>query len=235
MVAGLADLLAPGGAIVLEMDHLLPIVEGGKFDSFRHGHFIYPSLTALLPLFARHDLAVHDAAPQSVYGGTLRLVIRAADGRRPAPGVDAVLEREQQAGLVDADRMREFGTRIGRTCAATRRLLAEASGTTGFIAAYGAPSRGTTFLNACGLTARDIAFTVDVAPAKQGRFMPVSRIPIRPVGAIAEQRPAAVLVLTWDLRDEVERTLAGYIDAGGRLVYAIPRTDVVERRGPRVG
>jgi hypothetical protein len=228
MVAGLAELLAPGGSIVLEMDHLLPIVEGGKFDSFRHGHFIYPSLSALGPLFARHGLAVRDAQPQSVYGGTLRLVLGSADGRPAPPAVDAVLAREHAAGLADPARMREFGASIRQRCADARQLLAELR-TTGLVAAYGAPSRGSTFLNACGLTARDIAFTVDVAPAKQGRYMPKSRVPIRPPSAIAEAHPGAVLVLTWDLRNEVNGILSGYVDGGGRLVYAIPKLEVVKR------
>ena len=228
-VAGLAALLGRDGTAILEMDHLLPLVEGRKFDAIRHGHYVYPSLLALRPLLERHGLRVRDAEPQPVYGGTLRVRVDARPGDAASPAVDALVRREVEAGLGDLASMRAFGAVVRSLCDATRSRLASLRAAGSPVAAYGAPSRGTTFVNVAGLTSADVAFTVDRDPAKHGRCLPGPRIPIEPVAAIAQRRPDEVLVLTWDLRDEVIDTLSGYLDAGGRLLFAIPELDVVAR------
>jgi hypothetical protein len=228
-VAGLALLLGRDGTAVLEMDHLLPLVEGRKFDAIRHGHYVYPSLLALRPLLERHGLRVRDVAAQPVYGGTLRVRVDARAGDAATPAVEDLLRREVEAGLGDLASMRAFGGVVRNLCEATRTRVATLRAAGSPVAAYGAPSRGTTFVNVAGLTAADVAFTVDRDPAKHGRCLPGPRIPIEPIAAIAERRPDEVLVLTWDLRDEVIDTLSGYLDAGGRLLFAIPELDVVAR------
>jgi hypothetical protein len=229
-VAGLADLLGQDGTAVIEMDHLLPLVEGRKFDAIRHGHYAYPSLLALRGLFERHGLRIRDAEPQPVYGGTLRVRVDGRPGASASPAVGALLRRETEAGLGDVERMRAFGAAVRDLCAETLSRVASLRAAGARVAAYGAPSRGTTFVNVAGLTAADLAFTVDRDPAKQGRCIPGPRIPIEPLAALDAHRPDELLVLTWDLRDEVIDTLSGYLDAGGRLLFAIPELDVVAGR-----
>jgi hypothetical protein len=228
-VAGLADLIGPGGTAVLEMDHLLPLVEGHKLDAIRHGHYVYPSLLAMRPLFERHGLRVRDAEPQPVYGGSVRVWVDARPGDDASPAVEALIRREVAAGLGDVERMRAFGAIVRDLCDATRAHIRALRASGARVAAYGAPSRGTTFLNVAGLGSDDLAFAADRDPSKHGRCIPGPRIPIVAVGAIAERRPDALLVLTWDLRDEVIDTLTAYLDAGGQLLFAIPELEIVTR------
>ena len=228
-VAGLAEVLGPDGTAVLEMDHLLPLVEGRKFDAIRHGHYVYPSLLAIRPLFERHGLRIRDAEPQAVYGGTLRVRVDARPDDDASPRVEALIRREVAAGLGDVERMRAFGAVVRGLCDAARLHVAGLRASGALVAAYGAPSRGTTFVNVAGLGTAELAFAADRDPAKHGRCIPGPRIPIVSVSAIAERRPDALLVLTWDLRDEVIDSLSSYLDAGGRLLFAIPELEVVSR------
>jgi hypothetical protein len=228
-VAGLAAALAPAGIAVLEMDHLLPLVEGRKFDAIRHGHYVYPSLVALRPLLGRHGLRIADAEPQDIYGGTLRVRVDRRLGEAPSPRVDAIVARETEAGLADPERMRSFGAVVRDLCELARSAVRALRADGELVAAYGAPSRGTTFVNVAGLGRDDLAFAVDRDPGKHGRAIPGPRIPILPVETLTERRPGALLVLTWDLRDEVVGSLGGYLDAGGRLVFAVPTLDIVGR------
>ena len=226
-MGGLATVLSPSGLAVVEMDHLLPLVEGRKFDAIRHGHYVYPSLLALAPLAARHGLRIREAAPQPVYGGTLRVWLDYRTEESPDPSVASLAEREREAGLADPARMTAFGATARGLADAARDEVRSIRASGAVVAAYGAPSRGTTFVNVAGLGAADLAFAADRDPAKHGRAIPGPRIPILAPAAIREERPDALLVLTWDLREEVVDSLADYLDGGGRLIFAIPALEVL--------
>ncbi len=220
-------LLVEDGRAFIETDHLLPLVETARFDAIRHGHFAYPSLAALEAVFARHGLQVTAAEPQRVYGGTLRLDL-ARPGRTPVePSVAAVRAREAAAGLTGADALAGFAGAVAARRRAIREVVTAAVGAGRTVAAYGAPSRGTTLLNACGLGRSLVAFTVDASAAKQGRAVPGVRVPILAPAALTERRVDDVLVLTWDLRAELAPVLEPLVRAGRRLIYPLPELELV--------
>ncbi len=222
-----ASLLAPGGAFVMQFDHLLPLVSLGRYDSFRHGHYTYLSLTTLRRSLERHGLEVVHASRHDVYGGVLRVVARRAEDR---PEIDAsvqtVLVAEREAGLESAAALTSLADRALENRSRLRALLAEVRRGGHTVVAYGAPSRGNTLLNYAGLTVQDLTYTVDASVAKQGRFMPGSRLPIHAPTRIADTRPDYVLILPWDLRSEIERALAFIADWGGKFVLPLPEVSI---------
>ncbi len=230
--AGIRVILRPGGVAVLEFDHLLPLVADRRFDAFRHGHFSYLGLTSARGLLERHGLAVFDVEAQPVFGGALRAFV--AHIGDPAHNVtDAVagtLAAERDVGL---SRSATYGAFAGRVAALRDELVAfltssRARGES--VVAYGAPSRGNTLLNYCGITTELVAYTVDRSPLKQGRFLPGSGLPIHDPQRILETRPAFVLILTWDIRDEVIGQLKDIGAWGGRFVVPLPRLTVLPAR-----
>jgi hypothetical protein len=225
--ASLHILLAPEGRAILEFDHLLPLFVDRRFDSIRHGHYSYLSLIALSDLLGRHSLVVLDAVGQPVYGGALRIVVGHAGAAVPAPAVEEVLAAEHAAGLTDLAAYRAFASGVDALRSQLRGYLAAARDRGELVVGYGAPSRGNTLLNASGVTAELLPFSVDRSPLKWGRRMPGSGIPIRDPAAIDEARPAAVLILTWDIRDEVIATLGHVREWGGRFVVPMPKFEVV--------
>ncbi len=203
-IAGLAALLGPDGTLVAELDHLLPTVEGLQFDAIRHGHFTYLSLTSLGAALARHGLAVADVSLQPVYGGALRAWIRrSGPDVHPTPAVAALLDRERAAGLGTAAAYARFADGVEAACREVATFLRGARGAGRTVVGYGAPSRGNTLLQSAGIGPGLLPFTVDRSPAKHGRYMAGTGIPIRPPEALREARPDAVLLLTWDIADEV--------------------------------
>ena len=222
-----AALLARGGTLVLQFDHLLPLVSMGRYDSFRHGHYTYLSLTTLRRSLERHGLAAVRASRHDVYGGVLRVVAkRAEDDPEIDPSVYAVLDDERAAGLESAVTLGYIADRAADNRSRLRAFVAGARRRGHTVVAYGAPSRGNTLLNYAGLTVQDLPYTVDVSVAKQGRFMPGSRLPIYAPARIAETRPDYVLILPWDLRTEVEQALAFISDWGGKFVLPLPEVSI---------
>jgi SAM-dependent methyltransferase len=223
LVAGLRGALQPGGHLVLEFDHVAGIVGGGQFDALRHGHFTYWSLHALEPLLERHGLRVVDVVEQPVYGGALRVVARhLVDDAVPSPAVAQVLASERTAGL---DRPEAFSAFAGRVALAVERLrgfLEDERGAGRLVAGYGAPSRGATLLNAAGVTQELLPFTVDRSPAKQGRLMPGSRVPIFGPERLRDAGVDVVLILTWDISAEVIAQLGDLRQRGTRFAVPIP-------------
>lgn len=226
-LAGVADLLASDGRAVFEFDHVLPTVVETQFDGFRHGHASYLSLAAFNRMIAEHGLVTVDAAPTPVYGGSLRVVV-AHEGRSEAGGGSMGIEAsEVAAGLLRLETYERFAQRVDHARGELRTFLDEARTSGRSVAGYGAPSRGNTLLNSTGVTSKDIAFTVDQSTTKQGRFLPGSRIPILPPARLAETRPDYVLILTWDLKEEVMRTMAHVRNWGGRFVVPLPALSVL--------
>jgi hypothetical protein len=234
-----AAALAPTGLLVLEHHHLLPLVEQGQFDTVRHGHWTYLSLTAVDRLARRHGLQAVQAVTEPVYGGSLRVVL-ALEGSRPVDAsVDAVLAAERDAGLSgDARGLVSFEDRA-RVAARTLRSFLVAERAAGRrVLGYGAPSKAAVLLGVAGIGRDLLEFTVDASPLKHGLAVPGGRVPIRSVPDLVAARPDVVLVLTWDIADEVMDLLEASGGWGARYVLPLlhegtPRT-VVPRVSPGV-
>jgi SAM-dependent methyltransferase len=224
VVAGITRALAPGGRAVFEFDSILPSLERGEFDGFRHGHFGYFSLTALTGLLARHGLSPVEATTHPVYGGVLRVVARrSSDPASADDSIRSLVRAERQAGLESVSTYARFERAVRTTCHGLRRLIDQERASGGRVAAYGAASRGNTLLNACGIGRDRLAFVADRSAWKQGRLLPGSHVPIVPPAALRDGI-ALVLILTWDIADEVSRQLAA--DPGPPLRIGIPFPEV---------
>jgi SAM-dependent methyltransferase len=227
-IGGLAGLLAPGGTLALTVDHALPVLTGVQLDALRHGHHTVFSLLALEPLLARHGLAVVDACLLPMYGGSLRVLAGRADtGRRPGPGAARVRDAELSAGLDRLDTYRHFGKASTNATDALQRHLAAARAAGRVVVGYGAPSRAATLLTAARVGPELLPFTVDRAPAKHGRTIPGSRIPIRDPAAILEARPDEILLLAWPMADEIVASLQQVRAWGGQFVIPLPSPAVI--------
>jgi SAM-dependent methyltransferase len=223
-VAGLATLLAPQGTVTLEFPHLLRLVEETQFDTIYHEHFSYFSLLTARDVLARHGLAVTDVEELASHGGSLRVY---AQHEGPAsPRVADLVAREQTAALDRPEGYAAFAARVDAVREELLELLHRARADGKDVAAYGAPAKGNTLLNFCGIDSELVAYTVDRSPHKQGRFLPGSRLPIHPPERIFETRPDYVLILPWNLRREITEQMAGIRDWGGQFVVPIPRPTV---------
>lgn len=227
-VAGFATLLKPGGVATFEFPHLLPLVQQCQFDTLYHEHFSYLSLTAVQRIFAANGLTVFDVEELVTHGGSLRVFARRSDGL-PRPiesSVSALLAREMLAGIPSAGFYSDFQAQALRI---KRELLSFliAGQVEGIqIAAYGAAAKGNTLLNFAGVRSDLLGYVVDKNPAKQGKFLPGSRIPIVDEDYLRAQRPDMVLILPWNLKDEVTTQLAYIREWGGKFVVAVPALTV---------
>ncbi len=227
-LAGVRAALRPGGIAALEFDHLLPVLEEGQFDAIRHGHFSYLSFLSLSAALRRVRLRAFDVEQLPVYGGAVRVWAEDAQARTPAtPAVAALLARERTAGLDQPQSYAGYQRTVERIRVALRSFLETARSERRRVAAYGAPTRGNTLLNSCGVGSDLVAFTVDRSPSKQGRFLPGSHIPVLAPTALGEERPDYVLILTWDLADEVQAQLSEIREWGARFVVPIPELKVL--------
>ena len=227
LLAGVRALLAPGGGFSTEFVHALQMIEQGQFDLICHAHRSYLSLTALEPALARQDLRVVDARQVPVHGGSVRVFATADPAPEPPGGATVVLREEEARGLTGVEAYHQLGKRAPHARAALLRLLHEAKRDGLLVAAYGAPTRGSTLLNYCGITTELVAFTVDRSPAKQGRYLPGSRLPVRSPDHIDQARPDFVLILPWTLSDEIMGQLGAVGSWGGRFVLPLPTLTVV--------
>ncbi len=227
-VEGMRILLKPHGVITMEFPHLLRLIEENQFDTIYHEHFSYFSLLSVEQIFAAHGLAVFDVDEIPTHGGSLRIHACHAEDRshQPAPSVAAVRAREAAAGFSRIETYLTFTEQVQET---KRRLLefligARRAGKT--VVGYGAPGKGNTLLNYCGVRTDFLDYTVDRSPYKQGKFLPGTHIPIYAPERIKETRPDYVLILPWNLKDEI-MSLHGYIgEWGGQFVVPIPQTQV---------
>ncbi len=226
-IGGLKRLLAPRGTITIEFPHLLNLIEQNQFDTIYHEHFSYFSLLSAERLLADHGLTLFDVEEIPTHGGSLRIFV-CHEGARPVEArVAALRDKERRAGLADMAVYRGFGEKVRAAKRALVEFLAEAKGQGKRIAGYGAPAKGNTLLNYCGVRADAIEFTVDRSPHKQGRFLPGTHIPVRAPDALREARPDYVLILPWNLKDEVMEQTAYIRDWGGRFVIPIPSVQVL--------
>lgn len=229
-VRGIAVLLKPGGAATLEFPHLARLMDGNQFDTIYHEHFSYFSFLAVEKVFAAHGLTLFDVEELPTHGGSLRIYARhAGDGAKPVGAAVARLrESELAAGL---DKMSAYDAFAGKVAETKRRILefligVKRQGRT--VCGYGAPGKGNTLLNYCGIRTDFLDYTVDRNPFKQGKFTPGTRIPIFAPEKIRETRPDYVFILPWNFKDEIIRQLGGIRDWGGRFIVPIPEVKVYE-------
>jgi SAM-dependent methyltransferase len=229
-VTGLALALKPGGLVNMEFPHLYRLVESAQFDTVYHEHFSYLSLTTVKRIFAAHGLRVFDVEELPTHGGSLRIHARRDDDPKAVDSerLAAVLEMERAAGMNGPDYYRGFQTRAERIKAKLLAFLSEQKLAGRTVAAYGAAAKGNTLLNFCGVKPDQVAFACDASPHKQGLFMPGSRIPVLPPAAIDERKPDFVLILPWNIKDEIMGQLAHIRQWGGRFVVPIPEPAVLE-------
>ena len=227
-LTGVARLLQPAGVATFEFPHLLRLVEEAQFDTIYHEHFSYLSLTALMGILAKNHLAAFDVEHLSTHGGSLRLYAQRADAphRDPSVRLESALAAEVSAGLQSEAFYAAFQPRAESIKHALLAFLLEARRSGLRVAAYGAAAKGNTLFNFAGVRPDLVSFVVDRNPAKQFKFLPGSRIPILPESALRDHQPDLVLLLPWNLREELLPQLA-YVRAwGGRLVTAVPALQV---------
>jgi SAM-dependent methyltransferase len=228
-VAGLAKLLKPNGTLCLEFPHLLRLIEQCQFDTIYHEHFSYFSLLAASRVLAQHGLIVFDVQEMPTHGGSLRLFIahEAVSASRMTSAPARILAGEEAKGLDSIATYTQFSDRVWAVKRNLLRFLIEARDQNKTVVGYGAPAKGNTLLNFCGIREDLLAYTVDISPHKQDRFLPGTHIPIHSPARIAETRPDYVLILPWNLRDEIIAQLAHIRAWGGKFVVPLPEVEVI--------
>jgi SAM-dependent methyltransferase len=226
--AGLAALVKPRGLITLEFPHLLRLIQGRQYDTIYHEHYQYLSLLTAGRALGTAGLVVVDVEELTTHGGSLRVYAQhAAAAGEPSPNVKAVLEAEAELGLTTVDGHRGFAEDVFAIKRDLLSFLLAARADGKRVVGYGAPGKGNTLLNHCGIRGDLVEYTVDRSPHKQGWFLPGTHIPILHPDRIAADRPDYVLVLPWNLRTEIAKQLSYVGDWGGRLVFPIPALEVL--------
>jgi SAM-dependent methyltransferase len=229
-VGGMKILLGPGGVVTMEFPQLLHLIERNYWDTIYHEHFSYLSFTTVEKIFASHGLTLFDVDDLPTHGGSIRIYGRhAEDAAKPVHArVAAMKEREAKAGHFDLEYYRGFGERVKESKRALLEFLTSVKRAGKSVAAYGAPGKGNTLLNYCGIRTDFIDYTVDRSPHKQGNYLPGTRIPIHAPDKINETKPDYLLLLPWNLKDEIMRQMSHVRSWGGKFVVPIPRVEVLE-------
>jgi SAM-dependent methyltransferase len=223
-VAGIAVLLKPEGTATIEFPHLLKLIEQVEFDTIYHEHYSYISLYAIERVFGRHGLRIYDAEEFPTHGGSLRIFASHA-GRadlRESAALLSLRAQEAAAGLADLDTYLRFAERVEACRRSVLAFFAQTKRESKVVAAYGAAAKGNTLLNFCGVTRADISMVADRNPHKQSKLLPGSHIPVVSPDELMRAAPDYVLVLPWNLQDEIMRQLAGIRAWGGRFVTPVP-------------
>ena len=226
-VGGMQVLLKPTGTITMEFPHLVRLMEQNQFDTIYHEHFSYLSMTTVQRIFNAHGLRVYDVEELSTHGGSLRIYACHIDStERMRERAQALIRVEEEFGLNRVETYTRFSAQVMETKRKLLSFLIEAKRQGRRIAGYGAPGKGNTLLNYCGIRTDFIDYTVDRNPYKHGRFLPGTHIPIFAPDRIRETRPDYVLILPWNLKDEIAAQLAYIREWGGQFVVPIPEVEV---------
>jgi hypothetical protein len=227
-VAGMKILLAGSGVITMEFPHLLRLVDENQFDTIYHEHFSYLSFTTVEQIFTAHGLTIFDVEELSTHGGSLRIYACHRDDRSKSASASVrdLWIREENWGVRRMDRYRGFSKQVEATKRNLLRFLIEAKEMGKSIAGYGAPGKGNTLLNYCGIRSDFLDYTVDLNPYKQGKYTPGTRIPIYAPEQIRKTRPDFVLILPWNLKREIIAQNEFIRDWGGKFVVPIPKVEI---------
>jgi len=229
-VAGLRNLLADSGVLTVEFPHLMRLIEDNLFDTIYHEHFSYLSFYAVERVFASQGLRVFDVEEVATHGGSLRVYACRAEytGHATAPRVQAMRDAEKEFGITDLRTYARFADRVEQTKRDLLSCLIGLRNAGKRIVGYGVPGKGNTLLNYCGIRTDFLDYMVDRNPYKQGKFTPGTRIPIHAPGRIAETKPDYILIMPWNLREEIMRQL-DYVRAwGAKFIVPIPRVQVLD-------
>jgi SAM-dependent methyltransferase len=229
-VSGMKVLLAPGGVITMEFPHLLRLMDENQFDTIYHEHFSYLSFYSVEKVFAHHGLRLFDVEQIPTHGGSLRIYgCHDDDDSHPnGPAVNALRGEEIARGLTKTATYTQFEARVKDTKRKLLKFLIAARDGGRTVVGYGAPGKGNTLLNYCGIRTDFLDYTVDRSPHKQGRYTPGTHVPIVPPERIRETRPDYVLILPWNLRQEITQQHAYVREWGGRFVVPIPTVTVID-------
>jgi SAM-dependent methyltransferase len=227
-VGGMKILLKSGGTITIEIPHLLHLIEDAEFDTIYHEHYCYWSGLTAATVFAKHGLRLFDIDTLATHGGSMRMYVCHADDARPqSAAIDAFFARERAHGLDKIATYTAFGERAKQAKRDLLSFLIETKRAGKSIAGYGAPGKGNTLLNYCGIRTDFLDYVVDRNPYKHGRFLPGSHIPIFAPEKLAETRPDVILILPWNLKTEITKQLAYTREWGARLYVPIPKASEV--------
>ena len=228
-VRGLKLLLKPRGVITLEFPHLVRLMAGNQFDTIYHEHFSYFSLTVADRIFTAHGLALFDVEELPTHGGSLRVYLRhAEDGTKAVGGrVGELLAQEAREGIARPETYARFSGRVQETKRKLLECLIDIKRRGRTICGYGAPGKGNTLLNYCGIRTDFLDYTVDRNPYKQGKFTPGTHIPILAPERIGETRPDYVFILPWNFQDEIMAQISFVREWGGRFIVPIPEVRVI--------
>ena len=225
---GLKLILKPKGIITMEFPHLLKLMKERQFDTIYHEHFSYFSFHSVQKLFAIHGLELFDVSELRTHGGSLRIFAKhhGDSSKAMTTRVGRLLKKEANAGLFDLKTYYAFGESVRSTKRELLQFLISAKRKGNKIVGYGAPAKGNTLLNYCGIRSDFLDYTVDISPHKQNKYLPGTHIPVRHPDVIKEDRPDYVLILPWNIKDEIMEQM-GYIrEWGGKFVVPIPRVKV---------
>jgi SAM-dependent methyltransferase len=229
-IAGLKLALKPRGFVTAEFPHLLRLIEANQFDTIYHEHFSYFSFSTAEEIFRKQGFRVFDVEEMPTHGGSLRLYAchEEAPSQPIGCGVLQLREQEIAAGIRDLKTYSGFSERVRETKRSLLDLLIHLKREAKSVVGYGAPAKGNTLLNFCGIGKDFLDYTVDISPHKQNHFLPGTHIPIYPPERIRRTQPDYILILPWNLRDEIIEQLADIRQWGGRFIIPIPRPEVVE-------
>lgn len=228
-VQGMKITLKPKGVITMEFPHLLRLMEENQFDTIYHEHFSYLSLFTVEKIFAKHDLVLFDVEELPTHGGSLRIYAKhKEDASKPiSERVKNLRDREIAYGLNKISTYQAFQKKVANTKKLLLKFLNDAKQNGKSVVAYGAPAKGNTLLNFCEINKELIAYTVDRSPHKQGKFLPGSHLSIKHPDMISQTKPDYLLILPWNLKDEIMQQMASIRQWGGKFVVPIPQVEVL--------
>jgi SAM-dependent methyltransferase len=224
--AGFSSWLKDTGVLVIEAPYAKPFIDHVEFDTIYHEHLCYFSLTSIDRLAARHGLVVRDVEPLAIHGGSLRYFISRASNFKRGPRVTAMLQEEENWGVLRHDFYKDFASRVARLKRNLTGVLSDLKKSGKSIAAYGAAAKGATLINTFGIGKETLDFVVDRSTYKQGRYMPGVDVPILAPEELLKRKPDYCLLLTWNFRNEILAQQQAYRDAGGRFIVPIPEITI---------
>ncbi len=227
-VDGLAAVLKPQGVLTMEFPHLLRLIDENQFDTIYHEHYSYFSLTTACRVLAAHGLTLFDVEELPTHGGSLRIYARhARNGSRPVTSrIAALVDREERAGFTRLETYLSFSEKVKTTKRRLLEFLIAAKDAGKSVAGYGAPAKGNTLLNYCGIRTDFLEWTVDLSPHKHGHFLPGTHIPIYHPERVRGAKPDYLLILAWNLKDEIAEQMSCIREWGGKFVVPIPEVSV---------